>query len=172
VSLNAEFYRAATPGVPVQVAMKRSVRMYHDQTTRPLNDIRWELFTLLAHGAFVTMIDKTAYAGWLDPVVYDRTGAVFREALGKRGHFGGMPVAEVGIYYSSRSRDWMGRDRPLAWMQSFLGAHKALVYEHIPFGIVLDENVTPESLKRFPHRGKIPLDCRLFTAKAGMMRRR
>jgi hypothetical protein len=35
VGLNAEFYRAATPGVPVQVAMQRSVRMYHDQTTRP-----------------------------------------------------------------------------------------------------------------------------------------
>ena len=38
VSLNAEFYRAATPGIPVQVAMQRSVRMYHDQTTRPLRE--------------------------------------------------------------------------------------------------------------------------------------
>ena len=35
--------------------------MYHDQTTRPLADIRWELFTLLAHGAFVTMVDKTGF---------------------------------------------------------------------------------------------------------------
>ena len=150
VSLNAEFYRAATPGIPFQVAMQRGVRMYHDQTTRPLNDIRWELFTLLAHGAFVTMIDKTAYDGWLDPAAYDRIGAAFREALAKREHFGQRPVAEVGIYYSSRSRDWVGRGRPLEWMQSFLGAHKALVYEHIPFGVVLDENVTRESLGRFP----------------------
>jgi len=56
----------------------------------------------------------------------------------------------VGLYYSSRTRDWVGRDKPLLWMQSFLGAHKALVYEHIPFGIVLDENATLETLQRFP----------------------
>jgi hypothetical protein len=150
VSLNAQFYRAATPGLPVQVAMQRSVRMYHDQTTRPLNDIRWELFTLLAHGAFVTMIDKTAFDGGLDPVVYERTGSAFREVLDKQQHFGHTPVAEVGIYYSSRSRDCIGRNKPLQWMQSFLGAHKALVYEHIPFGIIHDENVTYEILKEFP----------------------
>jgi len=150
VGLNAEFYRAATPGVPVQVAMQRSVRMYHDQTTRPLNDIRWELFTLLAHGTFVTMIDKTAFDGWLDPVVYERTGSAFQEALRKREHFGQSPMAEVGLYYSSRSRDWLGRDKPMAWMQSFLGAHKAMVYEHIPFGILHDESVTRERLQAFP----------------------
>ena len=150
VGLNAEFYRAATPGVPVQVAMQRSVRMYHDQTTRPLNDIRWELFTLLAHGTFVTMIDKTAFDGWLDPVVYERTGSAFKEALAKREHFGQTPVAEVGLYYSSRSRDWLGRDKPLAWMQSFLGAHKAMVYEHISFGILHDESVTLDRLQAFP----------------------
>lgn len=150
VGLNAEFYRAATPGVPVQVAMQRSVRMYHDQTTRPLNDIRWELFTLLAHGTFVTMIDKTAFDGWLDPVVYERTGSAFKEALAKREHFGQTPVVEVGLYYSCRTRDWLGRDKPLAWMQSFLGAHKAMVYEHIPFGILHDESVTLDRLKAFP----------------------
>ncbi len=77
VGLNAEFYRASTPGVPFQVAIQRGVRMYHDQTTRPLNDMRWETLTLLAHGAFVTMIDKTAFDGGLDPgrLRTDRQGA-------------------------------------------------------------------------------------------------
>ena len=74
----APFYRAATPGIPFQVAMQRGVRMYHDQTTRPLNDLRWELMTLLAHGSFVTVVDKTAYDGWLDSVAYRRIGAAFR----------------------------------------------------------------------------------------------
>jgi hypothetical protein len=63
VGLNAEFYRAATPGIRPQVAMQRGVRMYHDQTTRPLADLRWELLTLLAHGAFVTCVDKTGFDG-------------------------------------------------------------------------------------------------------------
>jgi hypothetical protein len=150
VGLNPEFYRAAVPHQRVQVAMQRGVRMYHDQTTRPLADLRWELLTLLAHGAFVTMVDKTAFDGGLDPVAYERIGAAFNEALAKRSHFGQTPVAEVGIYFSSRTRDWLGREKPADYFQSFQGAHKALVYEHIPFGVVLDENLTMETLKRFP----------------------
>jgi hypothetical protein len=150
VGLNVEFYRAAVPQQRVQVAMQRGVRMYHDQTTRPLNDIRWELLTLLAHGAFVTMVDKTGFDGWLDPVAYERIGAAFKEARAKRIHFGQRPVAEVGIYFSSRTRDWVGREKPANYFQSFQGAHKALVYQHIPWGVVLDENLTLNTLRQFP----------------------
>ncbi len=149
-SFNAEWYRAATPGKPFQVAIQRGVRMYHDQTTRPLNDLRWEMSTLLAHGAFVTVIDKTAYDGWLDPVAYVRFGEILGEARSKRAHFGHEPVREVGIYFSSRTRDWHGRDRPANWYPSVQGAHKACVYEHLGFGFLFDENLTLEALKKFP----------------------
>ncbi len=150
VGLNGEFYRAATPGKPVQVAMQRGVRMYHDQTTRPLNDMRWEMFNLLAHGSFVTMIDKTGFDGWLDPVAYERFGALFREVHAKRAHFGQSPVQDVGIYYSSRTRDWIGREKPADWLLSFQGAHKAMVYEHIPWGVIHEESLSPETLMKFP----------------------
>ncbi len=150
VGLNAAFYRAAVPHQRVQVAMQRGVRMYHDQTTRPLNDIRWELLTLLAHGAFVTVVDKTGFDGWLDPVAYERIGRAFAEARAEREHFGQTPVAEVGLYFSSRTRDWVGRESPASYFQSFLGAHKALVYEHIPYGVVLDEDATLATLQSLP----------------------
>lgn len=150
VGLNAEFYRAAVPHQRVQVAMQRGVRMYHDQTTRPLADLRWELLTLLAHGAFVTMVDKTGFDGWLDPVADERIGEAFRQARARRTHFGHLPVTEVGLYFSHRTRDWLGRETPAIYFQSFQGAHKALVYEHIPYGIVLDENMTLATLRRFP----------------------
>lgn len=150
VGLNVQFYRAAVPDQRVQVAMQRGVRMYHDQTTRPLHDIRWEMLTLLSHGAFVTVVDKTAFDGTLDPVAYERIGAAFAEAQAKRSHFGHAPVADVGIYFSSRTRDWVGREKPAEWFLSFLGAHKALVYEHIPYGVVHDENATLDLLRRFP----------------------
>ncbi len=149
VGLNARFYAAATPGKPYQVAIQRGVRMYHDQTTRPLNDMRWELLTLLSHGAFVTMVDKTAYDGWLDPVAYERIEAAFEEALAKRAHFGHAPVMDVGIYFSSRTRDWYGREEPGKYYRSFQGAHKGLAREHIPWGVILDENADLETLKRF-----------------------
>jgi hypothetical protein len=150
VGLNAEFYRAATPGVPYQIAMQRGVRMYHDQTTRPLNDMRWELFTLLAHGAFVTMVDKSGFDGALDPVAYQRMGAALTEARSKRGHFGQQPIYEVGLYFSARTRDWIGRETPADYFQSFQGAHEAMVLEHIPYGVLLDESISLERLKAFP----------------------
>ena len=150
VGLNAEFYRTSTPGLPYQVAMQRGVRMYHDQTTRPLNDIRWELLNLLSHGAFVTIVDKTGFDGWLDPVTYERIGKAFEEVHNKKSHFGHQSVSEVGIYFSSRTRDWIGRENPGTYFQSFQGAHKAMVYQHIPWSVVLDENATIETLKKVP----------------------
>lgn len=150
VGLNAEFYRAATPGRPVQVAMQRGVRMYHDQTTRPLADLKWELFTLLSHGAFVTMVDKTGFDGGLDPVAYERIGSAFEEAKQKRRHFGHQPVQEVGIYFSHRTRDWWGRQLPAKYFQHFQGAHRAMAYHHIPYGVLLDENLTLEILRSYP----------------------
>jgi hypothetical protein len=150
VGLNAEFYRAATPGLPFQVAIQRGVRMYHDQTTRPLNDMRWETLTLLAHGAFVTMIDKTAFDGALDPVAYQRMGSVLGEARAKREHFGQKPVYDVGLYFSSRTRDWLGREEAAKFFHSFQGAHQACAMEHLQFGVLLDENVTPDALRQFP----------------------
>jgi hypothetical protein len=150
VGLNAEFYRASTPGRPYQVAMQRGVRMYHDQTTRPVNDIRWELFTLLSHGAFVTMVDKTGFDGWLDPLAYDRFQAAFAEVKKKREHFGHQPLYDVGLYFSSRSRDWFGREEPARYFQGFQGAHRACVLEHIQFGVLFDENLSIEGLGRYP----------------------
>ena len=150
VGLNAEFYQSATPGQVFQIAMQRGVRMYHDQTSRPVNDVRWELFTLLAHGAFVTVVDKTGYDGRLDPVAYRRIGQIFGEAKAKRALLSGKPVQDVGIYFSSRTRDWLGREEPSRYFQGFQGAHRAMVLEHVPWGVVLDENVNSEQLKSFP----------------------
>jgi len=149
-SFNAAWYRAVTPGKPFQVAIQRGVRMYHDQTTRPLHDMRWEMFTLLAHGSFVTLIDKTAYDGSLDPVAWGRMGAVLGEARQKRTHFGHHPVSDVGLFFSARSRDGIGRDKPAIWFQSIQGTHKACVYEHLGFGFLFDEDLTLERLRKFP----------------------
>ena len=44
----------------------------------------------------------------------------------------------------------MARENPAAYFQSFQGAHKACVLEHIPFGVLLDENVTVEMMQQYP----------------------
>jgi hypothetical protein len=150
VGLTARFLAAATPGRPFQVAMSRHLRIYHDPTVRTVNDLRWELFTLLAHGTQVTIVDKTAYDGGLDAESFRRVGVAFAEARAKREHFGHPIVADVGLYYSTRSRDWYGRETPWKYQQAFNGAHKALAYSHIPYGVILDENSDAATLRQFP----------------------
>ena len=112
--------------------------------------MKWEVFTYLAHGAQCTIVDKANYDGSLDPVVYQRIGEIFGEARRKREYFGHAPVQEVGLFYSARSRDWYGREDSEKYMAAFSGAHKALVQAHIPFGMLMDENLTAERLNRFP----------------------
>ena len=149
-SLTAEFLRATKPGGVYQIAIQRGLRMYHDQTTRPVNDLRWEVLGLLAHGAQVTMIDKTPYDGSLDPVAWERMGVALREGRALGEHFGHSPVYDVGIWYSARSRDWYGRSTPARYQQAFTGAHRAFVHEHVQAGVVLDENATLQGLEVFP----------------------
>lgn len=149
VGLTAEFVRAATPGNRFQVVMQRGARFYHDQTTRPLIDMRWEMFSLLMHGAQVTIVDKTPFEGQIDPVAYGRIAELFREVNAKREHFGHQPVYDAGILYSVRTRDWYGREQPYKYITAFNGAHKALTYEHLTTGVLLEENFT-EALHNFP----------------------
>ena len=149
-SLNALFLAATKPGAVYQMVMQTGARMYHDTTTRPLADLRWEALTLLAHGAQMTIVDKTAYDGQLNPVTYQRIGEIFTEAQEKRPHFGQQPWQEIGVYYSAASRDWYGRESPDNYQRSFVGAHRALTYSHIPMGVLLDENISERKLEKFP----------------------
>ena len=148
--MTAEFVRASTPGRRYQVVMQRGARFYHDQTTRPLNDLRWEMFALLMHGSQVTIVDKTPFEGQLDPVAYSRMAEVFKEVQAKREHFGQTPVYDVGIYYSARARDWYGREQREKYQLPFNGAYKAATYEHLTTGVLLDENLSAATLAAYP----------------------
>lgn len=151
-SLEALFLRGTDPARPFQVVLQRGVRSYHDQTTRPLQDMRWEMFSLLMHGAQVTIVDKTPFDGSLDRVAYERYGEIFREVAAKREHFGRghVPLVETGVLFSHRTRDWYARETPRKYFEPFYGAHKALFYEHIPMEILFDENLTLERLRKCP----------------------
>ena len=98
----------------------------------------------------MTIVDKTAYDGQLNPVTYQRIGEIFTEAQEKHPHFGQRPWQKVGVYYSAASRDWYGRESPDNYQRSFVGAHRALTYYHIPVGVLLDENISPRKLEKFP----------------------
>jgi hypothetical protein len=148
-SLLALFMKGARPDGLVQGVTSRSVYDYHDFTVRPTADMKWEVMTYLAHGAQCTIVDKANYDGTLDRLVYDRIGEIFGEARSLSETFGHKPVAEVGLYYSSRSRDWFAREDPPKYFAAFKGAHQALLQTHIAMGILPDEIATTERLKEF-----------------------
>lgn len=149
-SLLSLFMAGARPAGPCQGVTSRSIYDYHDFTVRPAAELKWEALTYLAHGAQCTIVDKANYDGALDPVAFERIGQVFAEARAKREYFGHPPVAELGLYYSSRSRDWHGRDDVSRYLAAFSGAHKALLQAHIPMGMIVDENLSLDRLRQFP----------------------
>ena len=45
---------------------------------------------------------------------------------------------------------WFGREEAARYFQSFLGAHRMCVLEHLQFGVVHDENAILGNQRRFP----------------------
>ena len=65
-----------------------------------------------------------------------------------------MTFCSAALHLKPRDRllKWtarQGRDQPADYFQSFQGAHKAMTFEHIPWGVVLDGNATLDTLKKF-----------------------
>ena len=149
-SLLSLFMLAVKPGCPVQGVTSRFVYNYHDYTVRPAADMTWEVLTYLSHGCQCTIVDKADYDGCLAPVAFERIGEAFGEGRRKHAYFGYPALPEVGLYYSCRSRDWYGREDGSKYFSAFVGAHKAFLQSHIPMGMIMDENVSAERLRRFP----------------------
>jgi len=58
-------------------------------------------------------------------------------------------VKSVALHYSQLAHDFFGRDDPSAYTYSFQGAYKALMESHIPFDVVLDEQVEDGSINQY-----------------------
>jgi hypothetical protein len=149
-SLLSLFIAGARLGGPTQIATSRSVYNYFDPTIRPVAEMEWEVLTYAAHATQCTVVDKVNYDGTLDSLAYERLGEVFKKVRDRSEYFKHSPVQEVGLYYSSRSRDWFAREAAPQYFAAFCGAHKALVQSHITLGMIMDENVSAERLSEFP----------------------
>ncbi len=149
-SFLALFMKGARGDGRTQGVTSVGVYDYHDFTLRPTAELKWEIFTYLAHGSLCTIVDKAYYEGALNPVAYERIGEVMEEALAKREYFGHRPLPEVAIYFSLRTRDWFGRENPSPYFSAVMGAHKALKEVHIPMAFLMDEDLSLEKLSQYP----------------------
>lgn len=149
-SLFILFVRGLKEDGPYLATTSRYTRMINDHTVRPEADLKWELFTYFSHGGGVKIVDTPNFDGTINPLVYDRLGRIYGEAKEKQNLFGHPPEARVALYFSSKSRDWYGRETPDLFYSPFIGAHKAAIESHVPLAIIFDENMATENLSRFP----------------------
>ena len=139
------------PGGPVQGVTSRSAFNYHDFSVRPAADLNGKPSLTLPTAPIAQSSTKPTTTGRWIRLSTSAMGEAFGEARSKREYFGHKPVPEVGLYYSSRSRDWFGwDDAPGRYMLGFWAAHRALVQAHIPLGMIMDENLSMERLRQFP----------------------
>ena len=143
------FVRSLVPDRPMEVVSWRMNRVT-DFTTKPLQQLRWELFTSMCWGANCMLIDQPFHDGQLDPHPYRLLKDIFDEAERKRPYFGGTPQNHVAIYYSCKSRDLYGRDEQARFLQPVMGLYKALVENHFDIGFVFDESLTLDALCKYP----------------------
>lgn len=116
-----------------------------DFTIKPLELMRWEVASFVAHNAAVNVIDQPNIDGTLEPKAWSVIREVYKTVDDIAPHLKGTtPFAEVGVLYSHRNWELhhdVGHD--------LAGACKFLADEHYPYDIVPDEDISPETLKRF-----------------------
>lgn len=148
-SLQARFIQGVFEGKSNEIIANRFNRQW-DYTVRPVEQLKWEIFTHRANGCRSFVVDQPWHDGQLDPIVYDRLGEVYSEMDEKEEIFGGEPIKCVGLYYSVKTRDLYAIDDHSKILSPFSGTYKALIESQIPVEIIFDENITLERLNRYP----------------------
>ncbi len=109
---------------------------------KSLDHLRADAFGVIANGGAVQFFDIMWADGTLQKPMWDRVRQVFAEVKTREPWLGGVPLADVSVFYSEKSRIWHGRsDAGERYDANFFGVCRALTEEHIPYNVVtrLDE---------------------------------
>lgn len=148
--METRFARDLEPGKPYEMVPWRMNRIT-DYTIKPINQLRWELFTSAVAGAKIMLIDQPFADGVLDKTPYKNVlNTVFNELETKKHTFGGEQVKHIGIYYSALNRDWYGRENQGRFQAPVVGCYKALVENHFNVNFIFDETLSLENICEYP----------------------
>ncbi|GAA2231398.1 alpha-L-fucosidase [Herbiconiux moechotypicola] len=153
-SFASSYIRAGVLERPHEVLVSRFVHTW-DFTLRSEAQLRFEAFTVAAHGAAVSLDDQPSATGAVEPEVYRRLGPVF-ERIAERAPWldGAEPVRYAALSVSQRSRDLESllgapenpsigeqsaqfppsepRSSPSDLVAAVTGTYRALVESHLP----------------------------------------
>jgi hypothetical protein len=112
--------------------------------------LRLQVASIVAHGAWPAPYTEPYPDGRNNP--YTVQG--IREAFGMARQMepylvGAEPVKSVALHFSRPTYDFWAQGDPSAYLQGFHGMYKALMESHIPFDVVVDEQIVAGGLDEY-----------------------
>lgn len=169
-SFAASYIQAGMLGRPSEVLVSRFVHTW-DFTLRSEAQLRFEAFTVAAHGSTVSVDDQPYPSGAIEPEVYRRLRPVFQRIAEREQWLDGTPVPFAALYLSESARRLEsllgGAENPSVGEQSaqfppsetrssrsdldaaVAGTYRALVESHIPTQFVDERPSSLAGLGRF-----------------------
>jgi len=159
ISSQAKIYRAYGKGRPVLCCILRfndAIRDW-DFTVKPKELMMWEAITILGNNAMIQITDQPDITGKLEPKAWELIKYAFSEAKKVEARVsGGVPYAEMALLYSGRDEE-LTQGPPYSPHEAqicvrtpdFAGAFKLLTEAHLPFDVVVSENMTLDGLKKY-----------------------
>lgn len=157
-SFAAQYVQAGMQGRPSEVLVSRFVHTW-DFTLRSQAQLRFEAFTVAAHGSTVSVDDQPYASGAIEPEVYERLRPVFARIAERSPWLDGVrPERFAALYASQRSRELESllggdenpsngeqsaqfplsepRSTPSDLVAAVTGTYRALVESHLPVDVI------------------------------------
>jgi hypothetical protein len=159
ISSQAKIYRAYGKGRPVLCCILRfndALRDF-DFTIKSKELMTWEAITILGNKGMVQITDQPNIGGELEPKAWELIKHTFSHVRRVETRVsGGVPYAEMALLYSGRDEE-LTQGPPYSPHEAqicvrtpdFAGAFKLLTEAHLPFDIVVTEDLTLDSLKQY-----------------------
>jgi hypothetical protein len=164
----ARYLRAGKLDGPFEVLISRFESTW-DFTVRPLEQMRFEAFSVVANGGAVCVDDEPYHDGQLEPLVYTHLTNIFGEIRRRESYVvGAVPFRFAALYHSQKAREIdevLNPPKPLEisrttffpksnhapsdLLPSLMGAFKAFVEAHIPVQFVDDRTESLATLPRY-----------------------
>lgn len=135
-------------GQPIEFMTSVTAGLTDHETLKTQEEHDLLAYAAAAHGAAFLAIAAWDPEGSINPAVLERVRSSFARTAPYEPYFGGSPIEEVAVYFSSESKvNFTENGTPLAGLatsgaasyphfQAVRGACRALQAAHLPFGIV------------------------------------
>ena len=150
-SLARKLFTNLSPNLPYGFETSFSVSLNNHTAKKPRELLQAKASACLADAGAFVFIDAIDPVGTLNPAVYERMGRVFDETKAYEPYIGGELCQDVAIYLSTESKfDPADSGKPvhgsslshtMPHLDSVMGALRALVRHHIPYGVITKRNI-------------------------------